>query len=426
MRIKQTGGNQFKSNNSKKELKIFKEIMTQFVLEEDPLLAMLKWMMEQLMQIESEMKVGAKRGNIIVIGKAISVDIVQGGLIQDLALYIFVSLRSHHCKQKMVPKIRKGGYIPFFITERKRSEQALIAMVKEAYVNGVSTRKIERLAKELGIENISASQVSQINKGLDEQVKEFRNRPLQKEYPFVWVDALYEKVRDYEGKVVSTAIMIAYGVNLEGKREILAIEPFINESVESWKNFFNKLQARGLQKIALLISDAHLGIQKAFKETFLSASWQRCKVHFMRNILAYVPHRAKEKFAAKLKTVWLQENKKDAQVIAQMIIEEFGKKFPEAIETLQNGLEDSLQFYHFPQIDKRRISSTNVLERINKEIRRRSKVVSIFPSRESYLRLIATYLMEYTEDWEIERSYIQPDKLQQVMEIYEVQLQKAA
>jgi len=299
-------------------------------------------------------------------------------------------------------------------------------MVKEAYVNGVSTRKIERLAKELGIENISASQVSQINKGLDEQVEEFRNRALQKEYPFVWVDALYEKVRNYEGRVVSTAIMIAYGVTLEGKREVLAIEPFINESYETWKNFFDKLKQRGVRKIALLVSDAHLGIQKAFKESFIGASWQRCKVHFMRNILTHVPPKAKEKFAAKLKQIWLQNSKKEAYLIIQSIIDEYGKKFPEAIAVLQEGVEDSLQFYHFPQIDKRRISSTNVLERINKEIRRRSKVISIFPSKESYLRLIATYLMEYTEDWEIERSYIHPQKLQEVMEIYEVQLQQKA
>lgn len=145
----------------------------------------------------------------------------------------------------------------------------------------------------------------------------------------------------------------------------------------------------------------------------------------MRNILAHIPPRAKERFAAKLKMIWLQESKKDAINIAEQIIGEYAKKFPEAVEVLQSGLEDSLQFYHFPQIDKRRISSTNVLERINKEIRRRSKVVSIFPSKESYLRLIASYLMEYTEDWEVERSYIHPNKLQQVMELYEVQSQTA-
>jgi len=238
----------------------------------------------------------------------------------------------------MIPKIRKGGYIPFFITEKRRSEQALIAMVKEAYVNGVSTRKIERLVKELGIENISASQVSQINKGLDEQIQEFRTRALQKEYPFVWVDpvnqmvinrvdALYEKIREYDGKVVSTAIMIAYGVNLEGKREVLAVEPFVNESYETWKNFFDKLKQRGLQKIALLISDAHQGIQKAFKESFIGSSWQRCKVHFMRNVLSHIPHRAKEAFGAKVKQIWLQNSKREAYKMAQTIIDEYGKKF---------------------------------------------------------------------------------------------------
>lgn len=375
---------------------------------------MMKWMMDQLMKIEAEQKVGAVKGEHSSERKS-----------------YFSGYRPRRFDTRlgtvylMIPKIRKGGYIPFFITEKRRSEQALISMVKEAYVNGVSTRKIERIAKELGIDNISASQVSQINKGLDKQVEEFRNRPLEKEYPFVWVDALYEKVRNYEGRVVSSAIMIAYGVTMEGKREVLAIEPFSAETTETWKAFFDRLKERGVEKIALLISDAHYGIQRAFKETFIGASWQRYKVHFMRNIIAHIPPKAKEMFAAKLKQIWLQESKKDAIRVAQNIIEEFSKKFPEAIEVLQNGLEDSLQFYHFTQIDKRRISSTNVLERINKEIRRRSRVVSIFPSKESYLRLIASYLMEYTEDWEVERSYIRPEKLQEVMEIYEAQLRAA-
>jgi len=398
----------------KNDSRIFREILTGFVAEEDPLLSMLKWMMDQLMQIEAEQKIGASKGEHSSERKS-----------------HFSGYRPRRFDTRlgtvylMIPKIRKGGYIPFFITEKRRSEQALISMVKEAYVNGVSTRKIERLAKEMGIENISASQVSQINKGLDEQVEAFRNRPLEKSYPFVWVDALYEKVRNPEGRVVSTAIMIAYGVTLEGRREVLAIEPFRAETAETWRAFFEKLKARGVEDIALLISDAHFGIQKALKETFIGSSWQRCKVHFMRNILAHVPPKSKERFAARLKQIWLQESKQDAMMIAETIREEFGKKFPEAIEVLDSGLEDSLQFYHFPQIDKRRIGSTNVLERINKEIRRRSRVVSIFPSKTSYLRLIATYLMEYTEDWEVERSYIKPDKLQEVMDIYEAQLRAA-
>lgn len=394
---------------------IFRKILAGFMREDDPLLGMMEWMMKQLMEIEVESQIGAKKNEHSSERKS-----------------YFSGYRPRRFDTRlgtaylMIPKVRKGGYIPFFITEKKRSEQALLSMVQEAYVNGVSTRKIERLAKELGIENISASQVSQINKGLDEQVAEFRDRPLQQQYPFVWVDALYEKVRDHEGRVVSTAVMVAYGVNEQGKREVLAVEPFVNESTQTWKAFFQRLKERGLHKIALLISDAHPGIQSGFKQVYLAGSWQRCKVHFMRNILAHVPAKAKEGFAARLKQLWLQESKEEALAIANDIIQTYESKFEKAIDILQEGLEDSLQFYYFPQIDKRRISSTNVLERLNKEIRRRSKVVSIFPSQKSYIRLITTNLMEYTEDWEIERSYINPKKLQEVIEIYNQQMDKAA
>ena len=393
--------------NNSKEMKIFKDLLTGFLTEEDPLLAMMKWLLNKMMEIEAEQKVGAAKGRHC----------------KERRTY-FSGYRARRFDTRlgtvylMIPKLRKGGYVPFFINYRKRSEEALISLIKEAYVNGVSTRKIERLAKTLGIENISASQVSEITKELDEQVKEFRTRPLEKEYPFVWVDALYEKVRDYENKVVSTAIMVAYGINLEGKREVLAIEPFINENKENWKMFFKKLKHRGLEKIALLISDAHPGIQPAFKESFLGASWQRCKVHFMRNILASVPFKAKKSFAAKLKQIWLQETKQEALEMAKFIINNYENKYPEAIETLKEGLEDSLQFYHFPEIDKRRISSTNVIERLNREIKRRTKVISIFPSRNSYLRLVTTYLMEYTEDWIKERSYIKKEKLLNVMDYF--------
>lgn len=399
----------------KNDTEIFKRVMTNFVLDDDPLLSMLKWMMEQMMHIEVSHKTGAAKGKHA----------------QDRKGYLS-GYRPRRFDTRlgtvylMVPKVRKGGYVPFFITERKRSEQALMSLVKEAYVNGVSTRKIERLAKELGIENISASQVSQINKGLDEHVQAFRERPLQKRYPFVWVDALYEKVRNREGRVVSTAIMIAYGVTTDGVREILAIEPFVSESTATWSAFFAKLKQRGVEEIALLISDAHAGIQAAFKESFLAASWQRCKVHFMRNIVAHVTPKKKEAFAGRLKQIWLQETKEDALALAHRLIDEYQPYYPEAMEVLAEGLEESLQFYHFPQIDKRRISSTNVLERINREARRRSRVVSVFPSREAYVRLITSYLMEYTEDWEVERSYIQPQKLMSVMEQYAVQLKEAA
>jgi len=396
------------------EKELFKRVMTDFILEEDPMLAMLKWMTEKLMEAEAANKVGANKNEH-----------------NSNRTTHFSGYRPRRFDTRMgtmylmIPKLRKGGYIPFFITEKKRAEQALISVVQEAYINGVSTRKIERIAKEMGIDGISASQVSQINKGLNEQVSAFRNRALQKEYPFIWVDALYEKIRS-NGRVISTAIMIAYGVGMDGKREVLAIEPFYNESNESWRAFFKKLKERGLQKCALVVSDAHQGIQNAVKNELTGCSWQRCKVHFMRNILAYVSPKSKELFASKLKQIWVQPDFKSAMAMSNLMVDEYSAKYPDAIRCLEDGLEDSLQFYHFDTIDHRRIASTNVLERLNREIRRRSRVVGVFPSRESYIRLLTCYLMEYTEEWEVERSYIQPQKLELVMIKREELLQKVA
>lgn len=396
------------------ERELFKRVMTDFILEEDPMLAMLKWMTEQLMEVEAANKVGANKNEHSVERKT-----------------HFSGYRPRRFDTRMgtmylmIPKLRKGGYIPFFITEKKRAEQALISVIQEAYINGVSTRKIERVSKEMGIDGISASQVSEINKGLNEQVEEFRKRTLQNEYPFIWVDALYEKIRS-NGRVVSTAIMIAYGVGLDGKREVLAIEPFYSESNESWRAFFKKLKTRGLKKCALVVSDAHQGIQNAVKNELTGCSWQRCKVHFMRNILAYVSPKSKELFASRLKQIWVQPDFKSAMAMSNLITDEYSSLYPDAIKCLEDGLEDSLQFYHFDTIDHRRIASTNVLERLNREIRRRSRVVGVFPSRDAYIRLLTCYLMEYTEEWEVERSYIQPQKLELVMVKYEELLQKVA
>lgn len=384
---------------SKNHTGIFRKILVDFIGQEDPILAMLEWTAQQMMQVEAEAKVGAGKGEHSQERKTY----FSGTRVRRMdtrlgTVYLFI------------PKLRKGGYIPFFITERRRSEQALIALIQEAFINGVSTRKIERLARSLGIENISASQVSEINKGLSEQVEYFRTRPLESEYPFLWIDALYEKVRD-DGRVISMALMIAYGINREGKRDILAIEPMYEESEETWREFFRKLKHRGVRKICLCISDAHLGIQKAMKTEWIGSSWQRCKVHFMRNIMARIPHKEKKRFAERLKQIWLQPDKQSALSMASLLIKDYEKRFPEAIECLENGLEDSLQFYEFPEIDKRRISSTNVVERIIREIRRRSRVIGVFPNQESYVRLITSYLIEYSEDWINERSYIKHEKL---------------
>jgi transposase-like protein len=381
----------------------FEKMLLKFVSEPDPMLSMLEWLCHKMMEVEVENKLGAgkgehspKRTGYRCGTRVRRFDTRMG------TMYL------------LVPKVRKGGYVPFFVTERKRSEQALIQVVQEAFVNGVSTRKIERLAQSLGIESISAGQVSEINKELNEQIREFRERKLNATYPVIWIDALYEKIR-IDHHINNMAVHVVCGINLDGKREILAVEPMYNESEASYISLFNNLKARGLQNTWLAVSDAHQGLVAAVQKSFIGCSWQRCKVHFMRNILAHIPSKEKEFFAAKLKQIWQQPDYDSAKRYAEMIIKEYEQRFLKAIEILENGLEDSLQFYQFPEIDPRKISSTNTLERLNKEIRRRSRVVGIFPSVDSYIRLVCCYLMEYSEDWETANCYIHKDILQTIL-----------
>jgi transposase-like protein len=301
--------------------------------------------------------------------------------------------------------------VPFFVTERKRSEAALIEVVQEAYVNGVSTRKIEQLAKKLGVETLSASQVSEINKGLDEQVEKFRGRPLEAEYPILWIDAVYEKMRD-DGRVVSEAVLVIHGVNLQGKREVLAVEPMYEESEGSWAAVLEKLKGRGVEKVWLVVSDAHRGIQAAVKKHLLGASWQRCKVHLMRNVMARVSQRDKKVFAEKMKQIWVQPDRRGAVRTAKIFMAEYRERYPEAIAVLAEGLEDSLQFYGFPEFDQKKVASTNVVERLFREVRRRSRVVGVFPSTEAYVRLLSCYLIEYSEDWITEKSYVRKEAIE--------------
>jgi len=216
--------------------------------------------------------------------------------------------------------------------------------------------------------------------------------------------------------VVTLALMIAHGVSSSGNREILAVEPMFDESEDSWRAFLRKLKQRGLKRVCLCISDAHAGIQAAVKKELVGTSWQRCKVHFMRNILAKVPHKEKGRFAAHLKQIWLQPDKKSARRAADLLCQDYEKRFPEAVRCLEEGLEDSLQFFGFPEIDDKKISSTNMPERTSREVRRRSRVIGVFPTVDSWVRLVTCYLVEYSEDWGIDRSYIKKEKIQEAME----------
>ena len=254
-----------------------------------------------------------------------------------------------------------------------------------------------------------------MTKGLNEQVNAFRSRSLsQCSYPILWVDALYEKVR-MDGRIVSMAVLVVCGVDEHGQRDILAIEPMLEESEEVYLQLFRGLQERGLCTPRLVVSDAHAGLVAAIRKGFPGASWQRCKVHFMRNILAHIPHKDKDTFAQNLKTIWLAPTREQAHRLAEEICRQYEHRFPKAVRCLEEGLEDSLSFYAFPQLDPRKISSTNVLERLNREIRRRTGVVGIFPSADAYTRLVTTYLMEYAEDWSASRAYLSEQSVQAML-----------
>ena len=295
-----------------------------------------------------------------------------------------------------VPKVREGGYVPSFIEHRRRSEQALISVIQEAVVKGVSTRKIEAVLEQFGIAGVSAGQVSQLCTALDEKVRQFRERPLG-EIRYVWVDALYEKVR-IDDRVESMAVVIATGVNLQGRREVLGLDVLPAESEESWTQFLKSLKERGLTGVLLVVSDAHSGLKAAARKV-LKAEWQRCKVHFYRNVLVHVPKRSQAEVSEAMKAVFVQRDEKSAKTKAAELVRLFQARFAKAMEIFEAGIDDVLSYLHYPQSHRVRVSSTNPLERLNLEIRRRTRVVGIFPHAGACLRLIGMLLVEKHEDW---------------------------
>ena len=295
-----------------------------------------------------------------------------------------------------VPKVREGGYVPSFIEHRRRSEQALISVIQEAVVKGVSTRKIEAVLDELGIAGISAGQVSQLCTALDDKVRQFRERPLG-EIRYLWVDAVYEKVR-LDDRVESMAVVVATGVNRQGRREVLGLDVIPAESEEGWATFFKSLKERGLNGVRLVVSDAHSGLKAAVRKV-LKAEWQRCKVHFYRNVLVHVPKRSQAEVSEAMKAVFVQRDENSAQAKAAELVGQFQNRFAKAMEVFESGIDDVLSYLHYPQPHRVRISSTNPLERLNLEIRRRTRVVGIFPHPGACLRLIGMLLLEKHEDW---------------------------
>lgn len=309
-----------------------------------------------------------------------------------------------------VPRVRDGSYYPALLEPRKRAERALVAVVQEAYVQGVSTRRVDDLVQALGMTGISKSQVSRLCQDLDAEVERFRTRRLEGPYPYVWLDATFVKVRE-QGRVVSQAVVIAIGVRQSGEREVLGCDVGPSEDGAFWLAFLRALVARGLGGVQLVISDAHEGLKGAIAAVLSGASWQRCRVHFVRNALALVPKGAGAMVAATIRTVFAQPDAASAREQWRRVADGFRGRFPRLAALLDEAEADVLAYLAFPTEHWRQVWSNNPLERLNKEIKRRTDVVGIFPNTAAVLRLVGAVLAEQHDEWQVGRRYFSADSL---------------
>lgn len=300
-----------------------------------------------------------------------------------------------------IPKLRKGSYFPAFLEPRRLAEKALAAVVQEAYVQGVSTRSVDDLVKAMGMTGISKSQVSRLCAEIDEKVKAFLNRPLEGDWPYLWIDATYLKVRQ-SGRIVSVAVIIAVGVNSDGRREVLGMDIGPSEAEPFWTEFLRKLARRGLRGVKLVISDAHEGIKAAVAKVF-NASWQRCRVHFMRNVLAHAGRQGRRVVAAFIGTAFVQDDAEAASKQWRAVADQLRPKVPKLAALMDEAEADVLAFMSFPKDHRAKIHSINPLERLNGEIKRRTDVVGIFPNEDAITRLVGALLLEQNDEWAVQR-----------------------
>lgn len=313
-----------------------------------------------------------------------------------------------------IPKVRPGTYFPSLLQPRRRAEHALLAVVQEAYVHGVSTRKVDDLVKALGVDGISKSEVSRICGELDTAVTAFRTRPLSGEHRYVWLDATYHKVR-VDGRVISQATVVAIGVTTTGERQVLGVDVGPSEERAFWTAFLRSLVKRGLTGVRLVISDAHEGLKQAITTVLSGATWQRCRVHFMRNLLATVPQGAREAIAAIVRTIFAQPDHATALTQLRKVADGLRRRFAQAAALLEEAAEDVLAYKHMPNEHHRQLHSTNPLERLNKEIKRRSNVVGIFPNPAALIRLVGAVLLEQDDEWTVaERRYFSVESMQRL------------
>jgi putative transposase len=312
-----------------------------------------------------------------------------------------------------IPKIRRGSYFPSFLEPRRRSEQALVSVVQQAYVCGVSTRKVDQLVESLGL-RVSRSEVSRICAGLDEQVEVFRNRPLEGRYPYLWLDAKVEKVRD-GGRVVRKCLVIAHGVHESGRREVIGLDCGECETEAFWRGFLRSLVKRGLAGVQLVVSDAHEGLKQAIGQV-LGSPWQRCTVHFLREALGHARREQQPMLAALIRPLFNAQSGEQARELVGDAIARLERPLPKVAAMLERAEDDLLAFYAFPTDHWRKLRSTNPLERLNREIGRRTDVVGIFPDDASLIRLATSLVIEQNDEWLVGRRYLSLDSLVPLLE----------
>jgi len=313
-----------------------------------------------------------------------------------------------------IPKLREGSYFPPFLEPRRTAEKALAAVIQEAYVQGVSTRSVDELVKAMGMSGISKSQVSRLCGEIDQRVHAFLDRPLEGDWPYLWIDATYVKCRE-AGRIVAKAVIIAVAVNTEGQREVLGMAVGPSEAEPFWTDFLRSLTRRGLRGVKLVISDAHQGL-KAAAAKVLSATWQRCKVHFLRNALAHAGKGQRQVVLAAINTAFAQENFEAASTQWRIVADQLRGKFPKLAELMDGAEADVLAFMTFPKAHRTQIHSTNPLERLNAEIKRRTDVVGIFPNAEAITRLVGALLLEQNDEWQLQRRYMPLEPLRALVD----------
>ncbi|MDY7526275.1 IS256 family transposase [Sphingomonas sp. 10B4] len=303
-----------------------------------------------------------------------------------------------------IPKLRKGSYFPSFLEPRRTAEKALVAVIQEAYIQGISTRSVDNLVKAMGGTGVSKSQVSRLIIEIDERVNAFLNRPIEGEWPYLWIDATYLKERE-GGRIVSTAVIVAVGVNTLGKREVLGVASGPSEAETFWKSFLRSLADRGLRGVKLVISDDHKGLRSAAGKVF-HATQQRCRVHWMRNALAHVGPKQRPAVVAMLKTIFAQESAEAAHEQWRHVADALRERYEKLAIMMDGSREEVLAYMAFPKEHWAQISSTNPLERVNKEIKRRADVIGIFPNTAAVIRLVGALMLEQNDEWSVSRRYM--------------------